>query len=142
MDMTVVKRDFARKLAQVILEMDNLDKFLNSLTQMIVEVFGVMWASLYLLDEVSGQYTLKAESRRDEEIAQDRGVATIENAVPWLKERQGILSRRLLEEIGSQMPPEIRDELSKSNIFVSMPLFAGERLIGVLNLGAKTDNED
>ena len=142
MDTQITKRDFIKRLAHVVLKMNNLDNFLKSLTEMAVEVFGVIWASLYLLDETSGQYTLKAESQRDKEIAQDRGAATIENAVPWLKERQSILSRRLLEEAGSQMPPEIRDELSKNNIFVSMPLFAGERLIGVLNLGAKTDNQD
>ena len=141
MSISVARRNFMRKLAQVILKMDDLDRFLNSLTEMAAEVFEVKWVTLSLLDEASGQYTLKASSPKGEVIGQDRKIANRDSAVSWLRDRQKILSRRLLDEFGSQMAPELRDELNKTDTFVSMPLFVSKRLIGVLNLGAKDSNE-
>ena len=40
MDTQVAKQNLMKKVAQTILKMDNLDNFLNSLTQMIIEVLG------------------------------------------------------------------------------------------------------
>ena len=142
MDIQVAKQDFMKKFAQVILKMDDLDKFLSSLTQMVAEAFEVVWATLSLRDEDLGKYILKASSQRMQDVEENIEAARIDDADSWLKERQRILSRRLLDEIGSQMAPELKNELNKPDTFVSMPLFAGEQLIGVLNLGAKADNED
>lgn len=141
MDTLVTKGDFARKLAQAILRMDDFDTLLNSLTQMMTEVFGANWATLSLSDEGRGQYMLKASFQRKTDLEQERQLNQMDNSAPWLKNRQRIVTRRLLDEFGPQLSPGLIEELDKADTFVSIPLFADERLIGILNLGAKDNNE-
>ena len=142
MDTQIAKRDFMKKFAHVILKMDDLDEFLSLLTQMVAEAFEALWATLSLLEEDAGKYILKASSQRMQNREDNIRALRIDDADSWLKERQRVLSRRLLDEIGPQMAPELKNELNRPDTFVSMPLFAGEQLIGVLNLGSKTNNED
>ena len=67
----VARRNFVQRLAQVFLQISDLDKFLNAFTQMVVDTFEAAWASLYLYDADSGQYSLKAAvSCRQEKPAQ------------------------------------------------------------------------
>lgn len=139
MSTQVIKRDFAKRLAQVVLKMDDLDKFFNSLTEMVVEVFGVAWATLSLLDD-SGEYKLKSSSQHKEYVGENGQASRTGGTPSWLKDRQKVLIQRLLDEFGSRMTPQLREELSQTDTAVSMPLFAGEKLVGVLNLGAKVDS--
>ena len=141
MDTSVTKRDFGKRLAQVMLRMDDLDTFLNSLTQMIAEFFEVIWATLSLPDQACSQYMIKASAQRKRELGQDRELGQIDSPAPWLKDRQRIVTRRLLDEFGPQLAPGLKNELNKADTLVSIPLFAGERLIGVLNLGTKANKE-
>ncbi|MFC1632509.1 GAF domain-containing protein [Candidatus Omnitrophota bacterium] len=139
MSITIAKQDFAKRLAQVMLRMDSLDQFLNALVEMMVEVFKVNWTTLSLLDD-SGQYKLKAAARIPAESEQSEHSAV--RGKSWSDQRQKILSQRLLEEFGTQMEPKLREELNQVNTAASMPLFAGDELIAVLNLGPKTAGQD
>lgn len=141
MNTQVAKQNFMKKVAQTILKMDNLDNFLNSLTQMIIEVFGVSWATLSLLDEDSGKYILKASSQKMEDREENGRISRTENVVSWMKERRSFLSRQDLGELGSAISPELKSELDESQTFASLPLSVDNQLIAVLNLGAKADKE-
>ncbi|NQS99632.1 MAG: GAF domain-containing protein [Candidatus Omnitrophica bacterium] len=132
MNTQVAKGSIAKRLAQIIAKLDDLDKFLNSLTEMVVEEFKVAWATLSLLDD-SGRYKLKASAQSKPGLEQNNGPSAEMDS--WLKERQKTLSQRLLDEFGPQMSQELRAELGKADTSASMPLFAGEDLIGVLNFG-------
>lgn len=134
----ITREAFIRDLTQAILKMDDLDRFLNLLTEMSTQIFGVKWATLSLLNEASGQYSLKATFRNAEEPGE---VGHIDNPDAWLKDRQRIVSSRLLDEFGPRMAPELREELNKTDTFISLPLYAGEQLIGILNLGPKETSE-
>ena len=136
MNAQVARGHFIKKLTPIMLKIGDLDNFLNSLTEMMAEVFAAGWATLSLLDETTGQYVFKASSRREQSGSPDE-LLGVDSSGSWLKERQKILSQRLLDEFGPQMAPELKDQLYKTE--VSMPLFAGDKLIGVLNLGARVD---
>ena len=137
---TVAREDIMRRLTQVILKINDLERFLSAITQMVVEAFAVKWVTLSLLDEATGQYILKASSKSSEEMPEDIEEGKKDNAASWLKERQKVLSRRLVDEFGKQMDPELIEELNKIDTSVSMPLFIDDQLIGVLNLGTKANN--
>jgi two-component system sensor histidine kinase AtoS len=138
MDSAVVKGNLSGRLAQVVLKLDDLDGFSNSLVEMLAEAFGIGRVTLLLLDEACGQYRLKACFPADN----DKPFAGINNRNNWLKDRQRVISLRLLDEYGSRMSPELKRELADINTFVSLPLFSGEALIGILNLGPKINEGD
>ena len=143
MDILVARRNFMKRLAQVILKMNKLDDFLNSLTEMAVDVFGVMRASLSLLDGTSGGYMVRTSSHsaKMRDMGENWPMGRIDTLLSWMKQRQRILTPQDLEEFGSQAQPGLKDELEKSQTFMSVPLSVDNRLIGVLNLGAKMNKE-
>ncbi|MCQ9208155.1 MAG: PAS domain-containing protein, partial [Omnitrophica bacterium] len=141
MDIQVARRSFVRRLAQAILKMNDLDNFLNLLTEMVVEVFGVVWSSLSLLDEASGNYIVKACSQKARASGDNLRLSRTDKMISWLKERQRILSQQEIEELGAQANMELRAELQESETSVSVPLSTEKELIAVLNLGPRLNKE-
>jgi signal transduction histidine kinase/uncharacterized protein YigA (DUF484 family) len=135
------KRELVRKLTQVIFKMDNLEEFLNTLTKMLAEVFEVIWVSVSVFSQAGNRNMIKATYQRQEYVGFKKGVTRADSSAFWFKDRQRLISRRLLDEFGSQINAELKYELNKEDTFISQPLFAGEKLIGVLNLGEKTNNQ-
>jgi two-component system sensor histidine kinase AtoS len=121
--------------------MDNLEEFLSALTKMVAEVFEVSWVSVSVLNQTSGRNMIKATYQKQEYVGLKKGINRADSSAFWLKDHQRLISRRLLDEFGSQITAELKYELNKEDTFISQPLFAGEKLIGVLNLGQKTDNQ-
>jgi signal transduction histidine kinase len=133
-----IRGNLSRKLAQAVLQLGDLDAFLNSLLKILADSFGVSRITLSLLDEARGQYRPKASFPKDN----GRSSAGIISKNNWLQQRQRVVSLRLLDEFGCQMSPELKRELTDPGTFVSLPLFAGEELVAILNLGPKVNRAD
>jgi PAS domain S-box-containing protein len=141
MNTQIAKEDFLKRLAQIVLKMDDLDAFFHSITRMLVDVFAVAWATLSLLDESSNQYKFRATSRREEGLKPQDEATQNEESLSWLRDRQRILSQRLKDEFGTRLSPHLKEEIDNRETSVSIPLFAAEKLIGILNLGSPAARE-
>lgn len=141
MNEIAMQRKLLRKIAQVVLKMDDLNKFLNSVSEMIMEAFGASWAALSVLDETTGRYALRASSQRQGKRKQNSKFNRIDASASRIRDRQRVVSCRLLEEFGQLMTAELKEQLKQIDTAVSLPLFVEDQCIGVLNLGPKTNNK-
>jgi signal transduction histidine kinase len=127
-----------RKFNRLVTNMLNLDSIFNLIFNTAVEIMKVDMASLLFLDSASGDYKpnvllgLKPSEMKFSLSSNSKIVRYLEdNREPVVKEE---LERNLSLEEFDKMENDFRS--LRAEIFI--PLFAEDRLIGILNLGSKS----
>jgi signal transduction histidine kinase len=121
----------------------DLDTLGGKLVRTISSAMGVEKASLYLTDEVKGNFGVKASAGLDIDQFKDVLLLRDDPLVQRFLRRPEVLVREELEmsHNGRQAERELSRRLNQLEAEVSLPLVTQERLIGILNLGHKEGRE-
>lgn len=132
------ERDVLRQLSSLIDRIPNLEKFLKTITNLIVEVFGVSKGLLVLHDKKSGRQQVKITTTLKEGDITGAKVRTMEAIVTWLTKQEEVLTQKEISEEGQEkLLATLKEELEIMDSSISAPLKTEEDLIGILNLSGK-----
>lgn len=121
----------------------DLDTLSGKLVRTVSSAMGVEKASLYLTDELKGNFGVKASAGLDIDQFKDVLLLRDDPLVQRFLRRPEILVREELEmsQNGRQAERDLSRRLAHLEAEVSLPLVTQERLIGILNLGHKEGRE-
>ncbi|MFQ6043924.1 MAG: GAF domain-containing protein, partial [Candidatus Poribacteria bacterium] len=124
------------QFARVLSANFNLDRMLNTFLDTISELVHPSRISLFLYDENSHFYKMKAYRGFSARFARDFKLSPDEGLPKWLiTEGRAIRKNEAEEKMYEPMFLQIRNEMEALRSVVSFPLSAHGRLIGILNLG-------
>ena len=120
----------------------DLEPLCDSLVRTVARALGTEKASLYLVDEAKGSFNLKASMGPDKNPAKDIALVRDDLLLHALKRSQEGLVKEELEMardvVGAEQTAERMDQLGAE---ISLPIISKQKLIGILNLGRKEDEE-
>lgn len=128
-------RDFSQRMTFIV----DQEEFLQSVAKNIVELMGLEGAYVFVANEVTGKYELKAQERGElpePTIPEDSAILEHlrRNKRPFLKEEmERILPQKEMAEIEACLKP--------MGAALVIPLVAEDELIGVFALGGKATRE-
>jgi signal transduction histidine kinase len=118
----------------------DLEPLCDSLVKTVARALGAKSASLYLLDETKGSYSVKASigGTRSGEVVLGRD----DPLLAALKRRQeGIVKEELKMAQEEDSPEVIVEKMKQLDADLSVPIISKQKLIGFLNLGRGEDHE-
>lgn len=119
-----------------------LDAVSNNLVQTVVKALRIDRASLYLLDDLKGNFGMKSSFGLVLNSSELPVLRREDPLVRKLTSMPGALVREELEMAGNEAATEnLARQMGEMRAEVTLPLVAKERVIGLLNLGYKEGNE-
>jgi two-component system NtrC family sensor kinase len=116
----------------------NLQRLLNLIVHMLTYSMKLTHAGLFLHEEQTGQYVLRA-CRDRVHLTPGLVVARDDPLILWFRDTQAPLVSEELRQLtnGQVTPPQLADSLKRIGASVVIPSFAEDNLIGFLLLGDK-----
>ena len=135
-------RDTLLRSSRDMVSIVNIDQLSNSLIRTVARAFGTDKASLYLLDETKGTYSMAARIAPDDEPYGENTIARDSPLVGRLKRIPEALVKEELEMIrddGDAQAVSLR--MTQLGAQIAVPITSKEKLIGIVNLGHREGKE-
>lgn len=136
-DMYETLSEFSKALVAIL----DLRSLTEEIVRTLANVLGIRTASLYLLDQEKGVYTLSSSHGVITDAVKLFRLSVRDDLPAYLAFHQAILVREELEQTDVQgIPRSVRETLAAMESEVCIPLVNKDRLIGFCNLGVRRDS--
>lgn len=133
-----LEADALHRVCQAMANAPDLDEMLRVVASVAVSVTGTEACFLYLLDEARNELVMRAVHGADSSVVGKIRLHFDEGVTGWVaRERKRLaIAERAWMDSRFKSFPELREEQFHS--FLSMPIVAKERTIGVINVRTRT----
>ncbi len=127
-----------QELCQTLVSMLNLDQLLNSIVCIIVQTIDVEKIAMFLEDEESQDFTIRACHGLDKETQQKLVLKENDKIVQLMKKNAKILVKAELKQFeNASEVEELFEKLNTIDAELGIPLFFKEHLVGILFISKK-----
>lgn len=135
-------RETLLRSSRDMVSMVDLEAVSKSLVLTVVRALRIDKASLYLLDDVKGAFSINSSVGLESGSPEPSELRRDDSIVQWLTMRPAALVREELEMAGDgKQEKSLAQQMAQMKAEVTLPLVSKERVIGLLNLGYKEGKE-